>query len=55
MNMMGDIKPICMGMMGAIIKRAIDPVTSMQAIDNAELYTVAGQVRVLPKQAVAAI
>ena len=34
---------------------AIDPVMSMQAIDNADLHAVAGQVRDLLKQAVAVI
>ena len=34
---------------------AVDPVASMQAIDNAELSAVAGQVRDLLAQAVAAI
>ena len=34
---------------------AIDPVASMQAIDNADLKAVAGQVRELLKQVVAAI
>ena len=34
---------------------AIDPVASMQAIDNAELHAVAGQVRDLLKTAVSAI
>jgi hypothetical protein len=34
---------------------AIDPVASMQAIDNPELHAVAGQVRELLAEAVAAI
>ncbi len=34
---------------------AIDPVASMQAIENAELHTVAGQVRDLLAEAVAAV
>ncbi len=34
---------------------AVDPVASMQAIDNAELHAVAGQVRDLLARAVAAI
>jgi hypothetical protein len=34
---------------------AVDPVASMSAIDNAELKTVAGDVRALLAEAVAAI
>jgi uncharacterized protein (DUF302 family) len=40
---------------GGVEVSAIDPVASMQAIDNAELKAVAGQVRDLLKGAVAAI
>lgn len=40
---------------GGIEVSAIDPVASMQAIDNAELTTVAGQVRDLLAKAVEAI
>ena len=40
---------------GGVDVSAIDPVASMQAIDNAELKAVAGQVRDLLKGAVAAI
>ncbi len=40
---------------GGVEVSAIDPVASMQAIDNAELHAVAGQVRDLLSSAVAAI
>lgn len=40
---------------GTIMVSAIDPVASMQAIDNPHLKTVAGQVRSLLQDAVAAI
>ena len=40
---------------GGVEVSAIDPVASMQAIDNAELHAVAGQVRDLLAKAVAAI
>lgn len=40
---------------GGVEVSAIDPVASMSAIDNAELHAVAGQVRDLLAQAVAAI
>lgn len=40
---------------GGVEVSAIDPVASMQAIDNPELQAVAGQVRDLLKQAVEAI
>jgi uncharacterized protein (DUF302 family) len=40
---------------GGVEVSAIDPVASMQAIDNAELHSVAGQVRDLLKKAVEAI
>ncbi len=40
---------------GGVEVSAIDPVASMQAIDNPELHTVAGQVRDLLKKAVEAI
>jgi uncharacterized protein (DUF302 family) len=40
---------------GGVEISAIDPVASMQAIDNTELHTVAGQVRDLLKKAVEAI
>lgn len=40
---------------GAIMVSAIDPVASMQAIDNQELKTVAGQVRSLLEEAIASI
>lgn len=40
---------------GGVEVSAIDPVASMQAIDNAELTTVAGHVRDLLAKAVAAI
>ncbi|MDN5788858.1 DUF302 domain-containing protein [Pseudorhodobacter sp.] len=40
---------------GGIEVSAIDPVASMQAIDNAALHAVAGQVRDLLAEAVAAI
>ncbi|SIR25723.1 protein of unknown function DUF302 [Rhizobium sp. RU35A] len=40
---------------GTIMVSAIDPVASMQAIDNPELKTVAGQVRSLLHDAVSAI
>ena len=40
---------------GGVEVSAIDPVASMQAIDNAELHGVAGQVRDLLAKAVAAI
>jgi uncharacterized protein (DUF302 family) len=40
---------------GGVEVSAIDPVASMQAIDNAELHAVAGQVRDLLKKAVEAI
>ncbi len=40
---------------GGVEVSAIDPVASMQAIDNLELHAVAGQVRDLLKKAVAAI
>ena len=40
---------------GGVEVSAIDPVASMQAIDNAELTAVAGQVRDLLAEAVAAI
>lgn len=40
---------------GTIMVSAIDPVASMQAIDNPHLKTVAGQVRCLLQDAVAAI
>ena len=40
---------------GGVEVSAIDPVMSMQAIDNAALHAVAGQVRDLLKQAVAVI
>ena len=39
---------------GGVEVSAIDPVASMQAIDNAELHAVAGQVRDLLKKAVEA-
>lgn len=37
---------------GAIMVSAIDPVASMQAIDNRELIAVAGQVRALLQEAI---
>ena len=40
---------------GGVEVSAIDPVASMSAIDNADLHAVAGQVRDLLAQAVAAI
>jgi len=40
---------------GGVEVSAIDPVASMQAIDNPELHAVAGQVRDLLKKAVEAI
>ncbi len=40
---------------GGVEVSAIDPVASMQAIDNADLHAVAGQVRDLLAKAVAAI
>ncbi len=40
---------------GGVEVSAIDPVASMQAIDNPELHAVAGQVRDLLAEAVAAI
>jgi len=40
---------------GGVEVSAIDPVALMQAIDNAELHTVAGQVRDLLKEAVLAV
>ena len=40
---------------GGVEVSAIDPVSSMQAIDNPELHAVAGQVRDLLKKAVEAI
>ena len=40
---------------GGVEVSAIDPVASMQAIDNTELHAVAGQVRDLLKKAVEAI
>jgi len=40
---------------GGVEVSAIDPVASMQAIDNAELHAVAGQVRDLLKKAIEAI
>ena len=40
---------------GGVEVSAIDPVSSMQAIDNADLHAVAGQVRDLLARAVAAI
>ncbi len=40
---------------GGVEVSAIDPVVSMQAIDNPELHAVAGQVRDLLKKAVEAI
>jgi uncharacterized protein (DUF302 family) len=40
---------------GGVEVSAIDPVASMQAIDNADLHAVAGQVRDLLKKAVEAI
>jgi uncharacterized protein (DUF302 family) len=40
---------------GGVEVSAIDPVMSMQAIDNADLHAVAGKVRDLLKAAVAAI
>ncbi len=40
---------------GGVEVSAIDPVASMQAIENLELHAVAGQVRDLLKEAVAAI
>ena len=40
---------------GGVKVSAIDPVASMQAIDNRELHVVAGQVRDLLKKAVEAI
>jgi uncharacterized protein (DUF302 family) len=40
---------------GRVEVSAVDPVVSMQAIDNAELHAVAGQVRDLLKKAVEAI
>ncbi len=40
---------------GGVEVSAIDPVASMQAIDNPQLHTVAGQVRDLLKEAVEAI
>jgi uncharacterized protein (DUF302 family) len=40
---------------GGVEGSAIEPVTSMQAIDNPELQAVAGQVRDLLKKAVEAI
>jgi uncharacterized protein (DUF302 family) len=40
---------------GGVEISAIDPVASMQAIENAELTAVAGQVRALLEQAVAAV
>ncbi len=40
---------------GGVEVSAVDPVASMQAIDNAELHAVAGQVRDLLKKAVEAI
>ena len=40
---------------GGVEVSAVDPVASMQAIDNADLHAVAGQVRDLLAEAVAAI
>ena len=40
---------------GGVEVGAIDPIASMQAIENAELHTVAGQVRDLLAKAVAAV
>ncbi len=40
---------------GAVEVSAIDPAASMQAIDNAELHAVAGQVRALLQTAINAI
>ena len=40
---------------GGVEIGAIDPVASMQAIDNVDLHAVAGQVRDLPARAVAAV
>ena len=40
---------------GAVEVSAIDPAASMQAIDNAELHAVAGQVRALLQTAIEAI
>lgn len=40
---------------GAIMVSAIDPVASMQAIDNGELKAVAGQVRSLLQETIASI
>lgn len=40
---------------GGVEVSAVDPVASMQAIDNTELTTIAGQVRDLLAEAVAAI
>jgi hypothetical protein len=40
---------------GGVEVGAIDPVASMQAIENAELHAVAGQVRDLLAKAVAAV
>ena len=40
---------------GGVEVSAIDPIASMQAIDNADLHAVAGQVRDLLARAVAAI
>ncbi len=40
---------------GGVEVSAIDPVASMQAIENAELTAVAGQIRDLLAKAVAAI
>ena len=40
---------------GGVEVGAIDPVASMQAIENAELHAVAGQVRNRPAKAVAAV
>ena len=46
---------ILRAMDGGVEVSAIDPVMSMQAIDNADLHAVAGKVRDLLKAAVAAI
>ncbi len=40
---------------GGIEVSAVDPVASMQAIDNSELHAVAGQVRAMLEKAVAAV
>jgi uncharacterized protein (DUF302 family) len=40
---------------GGVEVSAIDPVASMQAIENSDLHAVAGQVRDLMKKAVEAI